>query len=80
MALYEYLSIKEARQLELLWQEGKHLETAAVEGEWHQLYALWDFFVEVRYSSHFNKITGHTAFRQGELLEKYLHELPPGLL
>lgn len=72
MKLYDYLSLDEQLQFQVIWEIGKHIETVQDDGKTYLLYALNDFYVEVIYNQRTNEIIGKNQFKQGEHLEKYL--------
>lgn len=72
MKLYEYLSRDEQLQYQIVWELGTHLETLNQKGEAYLLYALGDFFVEIRYCRRTNQILGKNQFKDSEALDKYL--------
>ncbi|WP_116787814.1 hypothetical protein [Flavobacterium psychrotrophum] len=72
MKLYDFLILTEQQQYQAVWDEGTHVDTLACDGVTCLLYAVNDFFVEVRYIQEDNTILGKTEFKQGEHLDKYL--------
>ena len=72
MKLYEYQTLKEELQYQVVWEIGKHIETLEQDGKMYLLYAINDFFVEVIYCQRTNEILGKNQFKQGEHLEKFL--------
>lgn len=79
MTLYDFLSLPEQEQYQTVWNKGVHTHTVVHDGLICQLYTIDAFYVEIRYSQENNKIMGMTPFKEGELLEKYLKELPSKL-
>jgi len=77
MKLYNFLSLPEQLQLQTVWEIGSHIETATEDKVIHLLYAINEFYIEVRYCQRTNQILGFTPFKQGDLLEKYLPKIKP---
>lgn len=77
MKLYEFLILSDELQYQTVWERGVHLDNILYNRIHHQLYAINDFYVEIHYSAADNKLIGKLAFKGGEVLEKYLGQLPP---
>jgi hypothetical protein len=71
MRLYEYMLLEETEQWNVLWDKGTYLTHHIEPAEKCNLYALFDFFVEVRLDPTTNKIADKVHFKTGELLTKY---------
>lgn len=67
MGLYEYMMLSETEQWNDLWDNGTYLTNH----KYCNLYALYDFFVEVEYDPTSNKILGKGHFKTGETLDRY---------
>lgn len=76
MKLYEFLRLNDEQQYQAVWEKSVHTHTVMHDGLICQLYAIDAFYIEIRYSQENNKIIKMTPFKEGELLEKYLKELP----
>lgn len=73
MKLYEFISKDEQLQYQIVWEIGTHVETLYLDGVIYLLYAINDFFVEIRYSQRTNQILGKNQFKTGDHLDKYLY-------
>ncbi len=71
MGLYEYKMLEEAKQWNVLWDKGTYLTHHIEPNEKFNLYALFDFFVEVQLDSKTDKIVCKKHFQTGQLLDKY---------
>lgn len=58
-----------------LWSEGEHLFTRVEHGYLIKLYALYGFFVEVKYSPPDMHIEKITVLDSNQYLEKYLSDI-----
>lgn len=76
MKLYEFLILSDELQYQAVWEYGVHIDNIIYNKIHHQLYAINDFYVEIRYSVSDNQILGKLAFKGGESLDKYLKSLP----
>ena len=72
MTLYEFISLDDSLQYDLVWQLGKYMETVEAKGKIYLLYAIDKFFVEITYDQVTNHILGKNHFEHGEHLDKYL--------
>ena len=72
MKIHEFISKDEQLQYQIVWEVGKHLETLSLNDIMYLLYAVSDFFVEIRYNRRTNAIIGKEQFKDGEELDKYL--------
>jgi len=57
--------------METVNQQGVYLDNHITKNEKFNLYAINIFFVEVRYNSLENKISGIKSFKSGHLLDRY---------
>jgi hypothetical protein len=71
MGLYDYMMLDEAEQWKVLWDKGTYLTHYLEANEKCNLYALFDFFVEVELDPKTDKIVGKEHFKDGHLLDKY---------
>lgn len=76
MKLYEFLTLPDELQYQSVWELGVHIDNIVYNHIYHQLYAIGDFYVEIRYRTRDNIIAGKLAFKAGEALEKYLVKFP----
>ena len=76
MKLYDFLKLDDENQYHAVWMHGVHIDNIIFEKIHYQLYAINDFYVEVRYEAITNKIIGKQPFKQGEHLDKYLNKNP----
>jgi len=71
MTLYEFNLLDINNQMETINQHGVYLDNHITKNEKFNLYAINMFFVEVRYNSLENKISGIKSFKSGHLLDRY---------
>ena len=71
MTLYEFNLLDINNQMETVNQQGVYLDNHITKNEKFNLYAINMFFVEVRYNSLENKISGIKSFKSGHLLDRY---------
>jgi hypothetical protein len=71
MGLYDYMILSETEQWNDLWANGSYLTNHIEPERKFNLYALYDFFVEVEYDTIKNKILGKAHFKTGLTLDKY---------
>jgi hypothetical protein len=60
-----------SNQMETVNQKGVYLNNHITKNEKFNIYAINMFFVEVRYNSLENKISGIKSFKSGHLLDRY---------
>ena len=72
MGLYEFNALPESERLAYVWERSTYLLRRQLATCWLNLYAVGDFFVEVRYDTEQNQITACRSFRSTILLESYL--------
>ncbi|CCH57556.1 hypothetical protein BN8_p06740 (plasmid) [Fibrisoma limi BUZ 3] len=72
MSFNEFKALSNDQQLTTVWQQGTYLLNRKVGKSYLNLYALDTFFVEVRYSTLTNQITGWRCFQHTIGLEPYL--------
>jgi hypothetical protein len=74
MGLYEYGILSLPERLQLVWHRGTFLANVKTSQQGHNLYALYNFFVEVEltYKETQTVITDAVPFVTGERLNKYL--------
>lgn len=77
MTLYEFRMLEEQLQIQTVWKIGKHIETVKDEKTIYLLYAINEFYVEIKYCQKTNQILGWLPFKQGDTLEKYLPKIKP---
>ena len=77
MGLYEYSNLILTDRLQLVWEQGTFLANIKTYTHGLNLYALFDFYVEVTvtYKSNETVITDATAFQKGYRLTKYLEQI-----
>ena len=71
MGLYEYMLLNDSDQWNELWQSGTFLTHHIDHTNKYTLYALHDFFVEVKLDAKTSKILNKRHFKTGHLLDKY---------
>jgi len=72
MTLYDYLMLKERKQIITLLHEGQHIMTLDNGATVFELFSLSIFFVELEYEKFTKKLVGRAIFQSGTDLEKYL--------
>lgn len=72
MTLYEFISLDDSLQYDLVWQLGKYVDTVEAQGKIYMLFAIDKFFVEITYNQVTNHILGKNQFEHGQHLDKYL--------
>ena len=75
MTLYQFLQLNDLEQANAVWDEGKFLAHRVDEMNDYALYEIGDFFIEVTYTAHQNKILTFKPFKSMRLLEKYWQEV-----
>jgi hypothetical protein len=71
MTLYQFLQLNELEQANAIWDEGKFLAHRVDKVNDYALYEIGDFFIEVTYAAHENKILTFKPFKTMRLLEPY---------
>ena len=71
MTITEFDKLSDDRQYDLIFTKGDFVKNYVTPKERCNLYALWTFFIEVRYDPISNTIIGKNTFKEGELLDKY---------
>lgn len=71
MGLYEYMMLNETEQWNTLWDKCTFLMHYKAIDSKYNLYALYDFFVEVELHPTTDKILGKKHFKEGHILDKY---------
>ena len=71
ITLYEFKLLPEREQYHLTFTVGQFLDSRISGNQRYALYAVDMFFVEIEYDNENNSIVGKTAFKSGELLNKY---------
>lgn len=72
MNLYDYLMLKERKQITTLIDKGTHIMTLDNGGSFFELYSLSIFFVELEYEKFTNILVGRSIFQSGVDLDKYI--------
>ncbi|MDE3743997.1 hypothetical protein [Maribacter polysaccharolyticus] len=72
MKPYSYLTLDETAQWKQLWDLGTYLTHIEGDGYKYALYALGEFYVEVKYNLTDNRIVSKKQFRKGKTLHRYL--------
>lgn len=72
MNLYDYLMLKEQKQISTLIDKGRHVMTLDNGATFFQLYSLSIFFVELEYEKWTNRLVGRAIFQSGTDLDKYI--------
>jgi hypothetical protein len=72
----DFTALPADRQLDTLYRTGSILANRYEAADIWLLYALHDFFVELRYDAFTNELRQVLAFRQPARLEPYLPYLP----
>lgn len=75
MNLYDFSRLSDDEQYNTTWDIGVLVDQYFQESLIINLYAINEFFVEVYYDKVSNKILYKKAFKQGELLTKYLDNI-----
>lgn len=75
MGLYEFNALPESERLAHVWERSTYLLRRQLGTCWLNLYAVGDFFVEIRYDSGQNQITACRSFRSTMVLEAYLSQI-----
>lgn len=77
MTLYEFRLLPEPEQYDLIYIKGVFLDIQLAEPHTrYTLYALNMFYVEVGYNLETKKIVGKKEFIYGDVIDKYVPELP----
>lgn len=71
MGLYEYLTLSNEEQWDLIWDKGEYVDTYKSIDCSFVLYAIDQFFVEVELDVLTGSIIGKSPFKHGVRLEKY---------
>ncbi len=74
MGLYEYLTLSNEEQWDLLWDKGVHLTSYKSIDCSYRLYAIDRFFVEVEMCPVKDTILGMGVFKKGKKLDKYIED------
>ncbi len=72
MTLYAFNALSTNDQYRLVWEHGIFLLSRPVERSSLMLYAIGNFFVEIRYEPGSNQLSGCRSFRSTIALEPYL--------
>ena len=75
MTLYQYKMKSEGEQLKMLSQQAELIRSRNEDGTNIKLFALGDFFIEVRYDDKSGAIIEKNEFRCGYLLDKYSQDV-----
>lgn len=75
MGLYEFNALPESERLAHVWDRSTYLLRRQVGTCWLNLYAVGDFFVEIRYNPRQNLITACRSFRSTMVLEAYIVQI-----
>ncbi|UOK43401.1 MULTISPECIES: hypothetical protein [Flavobacterium] len=70
--MQDFLCLSEEIQNDTVWNTAKFLESYEDDKYRYNLYALSDFFIEIKYDIIRNTILERIAFKHVELLDKYL--------
>lgn len=77
MTMYEFKLLPEPEQYELIYLQGTFLDIQLAPPHTRfTLYALFRFYVEVGYNLETKKIVGKKEFIYGDVMDKYVPELP----
>jgi hypothetical protein len=71
MSLYEFKLCSPDEQALIVWNDGKFIKERLDEPNKFLLYKIDDFFAEVWYQSHKNKIVSIRSFKRGKSLDTY---------
>lgn len=80
MTLYDFNALPDDDRLACVWQQGTFLANRPIGRSVLCLYALSEFFVEIRYSRDFGEITACRSFKSTIPLESYLSKIELGTL
>lgn len=75
MKLHEYRHLTMDDKADVLFLNGELLENCVYKGISHNLYGLFDFYVEVILDKVTFRITEITPFHKGKRLDKYLDKI-----
>ena len=70
--MQDFLLLPEEEQLNTVWDKATFLKTHEDNKFRYNLYALGNFYIEIKYDIKRNTILEKVAFRHVELLDKYL--------
>ena len=71
MTLYQYNSLDELEQSEVLWEHGVHIGERDDNTFRYVLYSLDSFYIELKYNRELNVINGSRSFSSTSQLEPY---------
>lgn len=75
MTLYEFNALSTNDQYRQVWEQGVFLLSRRVGRSDLTLYAIGNFFVEIRYEPSSNQLSGCRSFRSTIALEPYLNPI-----
>ncbi|MFS4469135.1 hypothetical protein [Maribacter sp. 2210JD10-5] len=75
MGLYDYMILEDTEQWNVLWNKGDYITHRLDDKYKCNLYALFDFFVEVRLDPITDKILDKAHFKTGIILDKYAGDI-----
>lgn len=75
IGLYAFNELNINEKANLVWSDSIYIDNYGSAFSWINLYYLYDFYVEVYYSSEINKITKIISFKKGHNLDKYLEKI-----
>ena len=73
MSLYDYLMLKEHKQIIALITKGELVSLLNNGGTYYKLYSLSTFFVQIEFEKWTDKIVDRAIFQSGIQLEKYFN-------
>lgn len=73
MTIQYFLLLPEEEQLNTVWYKATFLETLEDNQFRYNLYALDNFYIEIKYDIKRNTMVEKVVFRHVELLDKYLY-------
>lgn len=74
MTIQDFLQLPEEEQLYTVWNKATFLETLEDNQFRYNLYALGNFYIEIKYDLKRNTMVEKIVFRHVELLDKYLYK------
>ncbi len=75
MTLYEFRTLNETQQYEILWEHGVHIDEK-VEGEYKIiLYQIFSFYVELFYHIEKNVLQKLRCFSSTNCLDQYINKI-----
>ena len=72
MNIHDFLNLPAEEQLNTVWEKATYLKSMEDSKFRFNLYALGNFYIEIKYDIKRNSILERVVFRQTELLDKYL--------